>query len=225
MAFALSCLLVSGIGAAPPDSAPAGGGPRAAAEIRGDRKTLVVLGDSLAAGYGVDPSEAYPAVLQQMIDHAGGGFRVVNAGVSGDTSAGALRRIDWQLRRPIDVLLIEIGGNDGLRGQSPQALRTNLIALIERARQKQPGTLVVLAGMKMPPNMGTYAADFERVYPEVARTEHVSYVPHLLDGVGGVPAMNQADGIHPTPEGHRQVATNIWAVLGPALHRLRDPRP
>lgn len=185
----------------------------------------MVLGDSLAAGYGVDPTEAYPGVLQRQIDAAGLNYRVVNAGVSGDTSAGALRRIDWLLRRPVDVLLIEIGGNDGLRGQSPAALKTNLVAIIERTRQKQPQARVVLVGMKMPPNMGAYAEQFEKVFADVAREQKAAFVPHLLEGVGGVPEMNQPDGIHPSPEGHRRVATNVWTVLEPVLRRTPRATP
>jgi acyl-CoA thioesterase I len=190
-----------------------------------ERKSLVVLGDSLAAGYGVDPTEAYPAVLQRLLDHAGLGYRVVNAGISGDTSAGALRRVDWMLRRPVDALLLQIGGNDGLRGQSPSALKTNLVTIIERTRAKYPEVRIVLAGMKMPPNMGAYANQFDRVFIEVAREQRAALIPFLLEGVGGVPEMNLPDGIHPTPEGHRRVAENVWAVLQPVLKRASPPAP
>ncbi len=185
------------------------------------QKTLVVLGDSLAAGYGVDPTEAYPGVLQRLLDEAGLGYRVVNAGISGDTSAGALRRVDWILRRPVDALLLQVGGNDGLRGQSAAALKTNLVTIIERTRSKYPEARIVLAGMRMPPNMGAYANQFEKVFIEVASEARVALVPFLLEGVGGVSEMNLPDGIHPTPEGHRRVAQNVWAVLAPLLQR--DP--
>jgi acyl-CoA thioesterase I len=191
------------------------------------QKTLVVLGDSLAAGYGVDPTEAYPAVLQRLLDQAGFGYRVVNAGISGDTSAGAVRRVDWMLKRPVDVLLLQIGGNDGLRGQSPSALKTNLMTIIERTRAKHPEARIVLAGMKMPPNMGAYANQFEQAFIEVAQEQRVALIPFLLEGVGGVPEMNLPDGIHPTPDGHRRVANNVWAVLEPVLKRapaLPPPR-
>jgi acyl-CoA thioesterase-1 len=171
----------------------------------------------LAAGYGVDPAESYPGVLQRQIDAAGLGYRVVNAGVSGDTSAGALRRMDWLLRRPMDALLLQVGGNDGLRGQPPGAMKTNLLAIIDRARRQYPNLPIVLAGMKMPPHLGAYADEFERVFVEVARERRTALVPFLLDGVGGVPELNQPDGIHPTPEGHRRVATNVWTVLQPVL--------
>jgi acyl-CoA thioesterase-1 len=212
--------MVAVIASGQSSSAPA----RASAEAAtGSRKTLVILGDSLAAGYGVDPSEAYPAVLQRLLDGAGLPYQVVNAGISGDTSAGALRRVDWMLRRPVDALLVQIGGNDGLRGQSPSALKTNLLKIIERTRAKYPEARVFLAGMKMPPNMGAYAEQFERTFIEVAREQRATLVPFLLEGVGGVPDMNLPDGIHPTPEGHRLVARNVWAVLQPGLQRAPAP--
>src|SRR5688572_28274199 len=141
------------------------GGPGAVGAA--DVKNIVVLGDSLAAGYGLDPSLAFPALLQKKIDEADWNFHVVNAGVSGDTSAGGLRRIDWLLKRRVDVLVLELGGNDGLRGLSAAALKKNLRSIIERTRQKYPSAQIVLAGMKMPPNLGPYAAEFERVYPEI----------------------------------------------------------
>ena len=129
------------------------------------------------------------------------------------------------LRRPVDALLLQIGGNDGLRGQSPSALKTNLVTIIERTRAKYPEVRIVLAGMKMPPNMGAYANQFERVFIEVAREQRAALIPFLLEGVGGVPEMNLPDGIHPTPEGHRRVAENIWAVLQPILKRVSPPAP
>src|SRR5262249_12089697 len=162
-----------------------------------------ILGDSLTAGYGVDPTEAYPALLQQKADAAKLPFHVVNAGVSGDTSAGGLRRMDWQLKRPIDVLMIELGGNDGLRGIQPEATRTNLQAIINKAKTKFPAVKIIIAGMKMPPNMGAdFVAKFERNYTDLARENHATLIPFLLEGVGGRPDLNLADRIHPTPEGH-----------------------
>ncbi len=181
-------------------------------------RNLVVLGDSLAAGHGVDPSEAWPARVQSRIDAARLPFRVVNAGVSGDTTAGGLRRLDWQLRQPIDVLLVELGGNDGLRGMSPDATRSNLVALVNRTRERSPNTAVVLAGMQMPPSMGPeYTEKFAAVFPAVAREFRLPLVPHLLEGVGGVAELNQPDLIHPTADGHDLVASNVWVVLGPFL--------
>lgn len=178
------------------------------------KQTIVVLGDSLAAGYGIDPSSAYPALLDQRIQAAGLPYRVVNAGVSGDTTAGGLRRLDWILKRPVDVLILELGGNDGLRGMAPSQTRSNLVSIIQKTRAARPLVRIVLTGMQMPSNFGAdYTREFRELYPEVARRESVALVPFLLEGVGGVPSLNQADQIHPTAEGHRRVATNVWAVL------------
>ncbi|MCC7377082.1 MAG: arylesterase [Verrucomicrobiales bacterium] len=197
----------------------------APAPTAASRRTLVVLGDSLAAGYGVDPSESYPSVLQRWIDREKLPFEVVNAGVSGDTTAGGLRRMAWLLRRPMEVLLVALGGNDGLRGISPEATRTNLVGIIEAARARQPGIRIVLAGMQMPPNMGSnYTKAFEEIYPAVARSTRAELVPHLLEGVGGRPEMNQADLIHPTPAGHQVLASNVWAVLKPVLETAAASR-
>ena len=181
---------------------------------------MVVLGDSLAAGNGLDPSAAFPAVLQKKINDAGWKFHVVNAGVSGDTSAGGLRRLDWLLKRRVDVLVIELGGNDGLRGLSPAALKKNLQSIIERTRQRYPAAQVILAGMKMPANLGSYAAEFERTYLDVAKESDVPLVPFLLEGVGGNPDLNLPDRIHPTAEGQKILAENVWTVLKPVLAKI-----
>jgi acyl-CoA thioesterase-1 len=183
-------------------------------------KNVVVLGDSLAAGYGLDPTHAFPALLQKKIDEAGWKFHVVNAGVSGDTSAGGLRRIDWLLKRRVDVLVIELGGNDGLRGLSATALKSNLKAIIDRTREKYPAAQILIAGMKMPPNYGPYAAEFDRVYPEVAKEYKVPLIPFLLEGVGGNPELNLPDRIHPTAEGQKILAENVWKVLKPVLAKM-----
>ncbi|MGD0813166.1 MAG: arylesterase [Verrucomicrobiota bacterium] len=181
-------------------------------------KTILVLGDSLAAGYGVDPDQAWPALLQKKIDAAGLRFKVLNAGVSGDTTADGLQRVDWLLRRKADVLLLELGGNDGLRGLPLDSTRTNLQAIIDRFRQNIPAIQIVIAGMKMPPNMGPgYVDAFDKIYPELAAKNHAELIPFLLEGVGGKPDLNLSDGIHPTPEGHKIVAENVWAVLRPLL--------
>jgi len=185
-----------------------------------ENKTIVVLGDSLAAGLGLDPSEAFPALLQKKIDAAGWKFTVVNAGVSGDTTAGGLRRIDWLLRRKIDVLVLELGGNDGLRGIPVGATKTNLQAIIDHLRQKQPRAQVVIAGMQMPPNMGDeYNTAFRNIFPELARANHAALIPFLLEGVGGRPGLNQLDQIHPTAEGQRIVAENVWKILRSVLEK------
>ncbi len=184
----------------------------------GTRRTLLVLGDSLAAGYGVDESQAFPSLLRGKIEAAGLGFEVVNAGVSGDTTAGGLRRLNWLLRRPVDVVLVELGGNDGLRGLPPDATRSNLLAIVEGLHRKNPKARVVLAGMQMPPNLGEdYGRRFAAIFPEVARDKGLVLVPHLLEGVGGRPELNLPDQIHPTPAGHALVASNVWVVLKPVL--------
>lgn len=194
-----------------------------AAETTAARKTVLVLGDSLAAGFGLNLSEAYPAVLQRKIDDAKLPYTVVNAGVSGDTTAGGLRRMDWLLRQPVDVLLLELGGNDGLRGLAPEATRSNLVAIIAKTRAKNPAAQVVLAGMEMPANMGEdYNAKFRRIFPEVAKEHDTALVPFLLEGVGGVPELNLPDQIHPTAKGHELVASNVWVVLEPVLRKESD---
>jgi len=198
-------------------AARAGAVDRASAE-GGGKRTLLVLGDSLAAGYGVEESEAYPAWLQRWIDAAGLGYEVVNGGVSGDTTAGGLRRLGWLLRRKVDVLLIELGGNDGLRGLAPEATRSNLVGIIDGYRRRNPAGRVVLAGMQMPPNLGEdYAGRFAALFPEVAREKGVVLIPHLLEGVGGKAEWNLPDLIHPTGAGHERVASNVWTVLRPVL--------
>jgi acyl-CoA thioesterase-1 len=188
-----------------------------------DSKTVVVLGDSLAAGYGVEPSEAYPTLLQDKIRAAGWSFAVVNAGVSGDTSADGLNRINWLLKRKIDVLVLELGGNDGLRGIPTATTETNLQTIIDRVRQKYSGAQIVIAGMQMPPNLGEdYRTAFKKVFPDLAEKNHAVLVPFLLEGVGGQPGLNQPDHIHPTAAGHRIVAENVWKVLKPLLARLNS---
>jgi acyl-CoA thioesterase I len=182
------------------------------------RKTILVLGDSLAAGLGVEPEQAFPSLLQRKIDAAHLPYTVINAGVSGDTSADGLGRVDWLLRRKIDVLLLELGANDGLRGIPVAATRTNLQSIIDRVKQKYPQARVVIAGMRMPPNLGDqYLSAFHAIFPELARNNHAALIPFLLEGVGGHPDLNQEDKIHPTAEGHKIVAGNVWKVLEPVL--------
>jgi acyl-CoA thioesterase-1 len=161
--------------------------------------------------------------LQKKIDAAGWQFTVINAGVSGDTPADGLARIDWLLRRHTDVLVLELGGNDGLRGIPVTATRTNLQLVIDRVRHKYPEAQFVLAGMQMPPNMGeTYNDAFQRIYPDLAAKNHAALVPFLLEGVGGRPELNQEDRIHPTAEGHQIVGENVWRVLKPVLEKLNS---
>ncbi len=182
------------------------------------RGRVVVLGDSITAGYGLDPSRAYPALLQAKIDAAGLPFTVANAGVSGDTTAGGLRRLDWALGRGADVLLIALGGNDGLRGVAPKQTAENLAAIIRRARTKAPGIAVLVAGMEMPLSMGReFSEAYRALFPSVTVAENATLVPYLLAGVGGVREMNQPDYIHPNAAGQQRVADNVWAVLEKVL--------
>lgn len=178
------------------------------------RPRIVALGDSLTAGLGLDAGEAYPALLQRRLEEAGLDYEVVNAGVSGDTSAGGLRRLDWAVNGDVRVLIVALGGNDGLRGLPVDELRRNLSAIVERAQAREIS--VILAGMEAPPNFGeAYTRAFHQVYPEVAQRYRVPLVPFLLAGVAGFETMNQRDGIHPTAAGARTVAENVWAVLRP----------
>ena len=191
---------------------PASGAP--AADSASSPPRIVVLGDSLTAGLGLPASAAYPALLAQRLKDAGMDFEVVNAGVSGDTSAGGLERFDWALQGDVRVLILALGANDGLRGLPIEQLRRNLSQVIERAQARR--IAVILAGMEAPPNYGRdYIAAFHKVYPELAAQYRVAFVPFLLQGVAGSAALNQRDGIHPTATGARIVADNVWSVLEP----------
>jgi acyl-CoA thioesterase-1 len=177
---------------------------------------VVILGDSLTAGLGLSMKEAYPTVLQDRIHDEGLSYTIVNAGVSGDTSAGGLSRLDWALDGDVKVLVVALGGNDGLRGLPLAELTRNLSTIIERAQAR--GITVILTGMEAPPNYGVdYTMGFHEVYPALARKYHVALIPFLLEGVGGISALNQPDGIHPTAAGARLVADNVWSALKPAL--------
>jgi acyl-CoA thioesterase-1 len=178
------------------------------------RPRIVVLGDSLTAGLGLPIDQAYPSLLQQRLRREGLDYEVVNAGVSGDTSAGGLSRLDWALDGDVRILIVALGGNDGLRGLPAEQLKRNLAQIIERAQAR--GIRVVLAGMEAPPNYGqSYIVAFHQVYPALARQYHVAFVPFLLLGVAGDSTLNQPDGIHPTAQGARILADNVWAVLEP----------
>jgi len=184
------------------------------------KRTLVFFGDSLTAGYGLtDPgTESYPAVIQRKIDEEHLPWRVVNAGLSGETSAGGLRRVDWILRQGADLFVLELGGNDGLRGIAPEVTRANLQAIIDRVRSANPAARIVVAGMRMPASMGPeYSAAFLSIYPALAKKNSLPLVPFLLEGVAGKPDLNQPDGIHPTAAGHRMVADLLWKMLLPIL--------
>lgn len=202
-----------------PRATPVAAGPGA------ERPTIVFLGTSLTAGYGLEPEEAYPALLQQKIDSAGLNYRVVNAGVSGETSAGARRRIDWLLREPVSVLVVETGANDGLRGLPPDSLRANIQAILARARELRPPPRLLLVGMRVPPNYGqAFSRQFEAIYPELAQANGAELVPFLLQGVGGVAALNQTDGVHPTAQGQRRMAETVWRVLEPVLRQAEKTK-
>ena len=186
----------------------------AAANTNNARPTILFIGTSLTAGFGIDISQAYPAVVGTMLDSAGHPARIVNAGVSGETSAGALRRIDWVLRTPADVIVLETGANDGLRGLDVQALRQNIETILARIRVAQPRARVFLVQMEAPPNMGArYTKAFHDLFPEAARASGVELMPFLLEGVAGNPALNQDDGIHPNVRGARIVGANVTRVL------------
>jgi acyl-CoA thioesterase-1 len=183
---------------------------------------VLIIGTSLTAGMGLDPDEAYPAVLQRKADSAGFRVRIVNAGLSGETSAGALRRVDWLLRQqPADLVLLETGANDGLRALDVDSTRENLRAILRKVRGALPNARLFLAQMEAPPNLGAdYTSRFRVMFADVARAEGATLVPFLLEGVAAVPRLNQGDGIHPNREGARRVADNVWRTLAPALARL-----
>lgn len=189
---------------------------------KNDTTTVLFLGDSITAGLGVGENNAYPQIVQQMADSMGWNVDVINAGLSGETSAGGLRRVDWLMRRRIDVMILELGGNDGLRGIDPESTKKNLQAIIDTVRAHNPGVKIILAGMQVPPNLGQqYTTEFKDIYPELAKTNHTLLIPFILKGVGGVPSLNQGDGIHPNIKGHKIVAQNVWEVLKPVLETMQ----
>lgn len=175
---------------------------------------IVFFGTSLTAGYGLDPEEAYPALIQKKIDAAGLNYKVINAGLSGETSAAGKSRIDWLLKQPMDIFVLELGANDGLRGLSVRETEANLQAVIDKVKAKYPEVKLMMLGMQMPPNMGAkYTGDFKAVFGHLADKNKMVYVPFLLEGVGGVAKLNQKDGIHPTAEGQEILAENVWVKL------------
>ena len=208
--------------AAPPsESVPAPEAPAAApaASTEESRPRVVILGDSLTAGLGLLEAQSYPALLQRKIDADGFDFEVENAGVSGDTSAGGLRRLDWALQGNVKVLVLALGANDGLRGLSTAEMKNNLTQIIERARERN--VRVILAGMEAPPNYGAeYATAFRQAFRDLAQKERVTFIPFLLDRVAGQPSLNQGDGIHPNTRGAEIVADTVWNVLRPMLDQI-----
>ncbi|MCF0070927.1 arylesterase [Dyadobacter sp. CY261] len=179
------------------------------------KKVLVFFGNSLTAGYGLDdPSQAFAGLIQKRIDSLKLNYKVVNAGVSGETTSGGNSRIDWLLKQPLDIFVLELGGNDGLRGIPVSETKKNLQAILDKVKAKYPETKLVLAGMQIPPNMGQkYAGEFKEVYAELAKKNDITLIPFLLEGVGGESKLNQADGIHPTAEGHKILAENVWIMI------------
>ena len=216
-----ACVLLMASACSPAESpppaterTPVASGPDGAKTA--DAPRIVILGDSLTAGLGLDPDQSFPVLLQKRLDAEGHRYEVVNAGVSGDTTAGGLRRLDWSIEGDTRILVVALGGNDGLRGLPVTATRTNLEEIITKAQQR--GIAVVLAGMEAPPNYGSaYTAEFRQLFRDLASANHVAFIPFLLEGVAGVPKLNQRDGIHPNAEGARAVEELVWAVLKPIV--------
>ena len=182
---------------------------------------ILFLGDSITAGYGLELSQAYPGLIQKKIDAKGWNFKIVNAGQSGDTTAGGLSRLDWLLNNKIDVLMLELGGNDGLRGLPIEEIKKNLQAIIDRTKSRYPEAKIVIAGMKVPPNMGgDYGRRFGAVFSDLAKKNNAALIPFIMERVGGMRELNLSDGIHPTAKGHEIVAENVWKVLEPVLRSL-----
>jgi acyl-CoA thioesterase-1 len=181
-------------------------------------KTILFFGDSLTAGYGLSPEEAFPALVEKSLNKKGKAVKVTTAGLSGETSAGGLSRIDWILRAPIDVFVLELGANDGLRGLPLEQTRKNLQSIIDKVKAKYPKARIVVTGMMVPPNLGkAYTDEFQKIFPELAKKNNATLIPFLLQDVAGIEKLNQADGIHPNIEGHKIVATNVLKVVEPLL--------
>lgn len=207
-----------GTGDAPPADAPAGAVDAPAATVFDGRPAVLFLGTSLTAGLGVDPARAFPAVIQRWMDSTGHDWQAVNAGVSGETSAGARRRFERLLDPTVRIVVLETGANDGLRGIEPESTRANLDGIVRGIRAYDSTIVIVLAGMEAPPNLGSrFTVPFRAIFADLAQRERLPFVPFLLEGVGGVDTLNQDDGIHPTPRGHELVARNVWRVLEGAV--------
>ncbi len=185
---------------------------------RTNYKTILFFGNSLTAGFGLESSQAFPALIQEKIDSLNLPYDVKNAGLSGETTSSGKNRLDWMLKQKIDVFILELGGNDGLRGIDPAETRQNMKEIITKLRAKYPEVRIVLAGMEVPPNMGAkYASEFRKIYPEIAKEYNLVLIPFLLEGVGGDPNLNLPDGIHPSAEGHKIVAGTVWKYLEKVL--------
>jgi acyl-CoA thioesterase I len=177
-------------------------------------KIIICFGNSLTAGYGVAMNEAYPALLQKRIDSLGLKYKVVNAGLSGETTSGGISRVEWVLRQKPDIFILELGANDGLRGINVKVTKENLQKIIDKVKDKFPDTRIILAGMRIPTSMGNiYNKEFQKIFPDLAEKNNIPLIPFLLDGVGGESKLNQGDGLHPTAEGYKIVTENVWKVL------------
>jgi acyl-CoA thioesterase-1 len=182
------------------------------------KKTILFFGNSLTAGYGIDPEESFAGRIQSRLDSLKKEYRVINGGLSGETTAGGLSRLDWFLEEEPYLFVLELGGNDGLRGIAISETKKNLLAIVDKVRAKYPNTKIILAGMQIPPNMGKeYTEEFKAIYPAVAKEKNIELIPFLLEGVAGNPDLNLPDGIHPTPEGHRIVMETLWPFISKAL--------
>lgn len=183
-----------------------------------DKKVIVFFGNSITAGYRLDLSEAFPARIGEIIDSLNLNYRVVNAGLSGETTSSGNSRVEWVLKNQVDIFVLELGANDGLRGIKTEETEKNLRGIIDKVKAKYPEAQIVLAGMQIPPNMGQeYSKDFKEIFPDLAKAYNIPLIPFILDGVAGIPELNLDDGIHPTPEGHKILAENVWAILKPLL--------
>lgn len=185
-----------------------------------DKKIILFFGTSLTAGMGLDPNEAFPAVIQGKIDSLKLPYEVVNAGLSGETTAGGKNRINWVLNQKVDIFVLELGANDGLRGVPLTETKSNLQAIIDVVKEKNADTKIVLVGMEIPPNMGeAYTSEFRNIFPDLAKKNNLELVPFLLQNVGGIKELNQPDGIHPTADGQKILANNVWKVLKPVISK------
>ncbi|WP_285655880.1 arylesterase [Allomuricauda sp. NBRC 101325] len=189
-----------------------------ATETSDSSKKILFFGDSLTAGYGLEVGQAFPALIQQRLDSLGLDYSVVNAGLSGETTASGKNRLDWVLEDGIEIVIIELGANDGLRGIPLTETESNLQSMVDKVQSEAPNAKIILAGMQIPPNMGPeYTSTFKQLFPKLAESENIALIPFLLENVAGIPELNQGDGIHPTVEGQKIVAENVWEVLAPLL--------
>lgn len=188
--------------------------------IAQEKKTILIFGDSITAGYGVEPDQAFPAHIQHKVDSLGLSYEVLNGGLSGETSAGGLRRISWVLQRDVDIMILELGGNDGLRGIDLSSTKDNLQQIVDKALEKYPDMEIIIAGMQVPPNLGIeYTKEFREIFPALAEKNELVLIPFILEKVGGIAELNQPDQIHPNAKGHKLVAETVWETLYPILKK------